>query len=264
MPIATLPGIIARPITDAFVWEEVFAKYPALKNWWTLTKGQATADATTGRTRIAPRIGTLSLDGTGVQPWIADGGYEAASFAGAQGQPVLGFDTAKLTGRWTMFSVRKAAAIDTEDWGISLRNSDPSVPEGDGARVFHVARNAAGASQVRGVLINPAINAILAYPNAPALNARDVGFVSFDFTTGAVSGAHGAETPTSVTYGRWSELLATSGTVWQWTVGQGQGNQPFSGSILDFALIQGDIFDGTAAMNNLRADLIRYAATYGA
>lgn len=257
MALATLSTTVNRVVTDRRDWTSTIAAHGAVRHWWSLVPELTYEDPTAQRLRLRPRIGDLEMyqGGSGVMPWQPEGGYQAATFLGVSDQRV--FETAfpRLNGVWSMVSIKRTLAELTEDWGLSF-TGQPSATSSFGARIYNIPRRNGTNATVKMALPGDENQNY----GAPApLDSRTIAFQSFDMATGAMKGAHGAADPVSANFANWAAAMSTATATWSLYLGQGQHNQPYHGRILDFLMVQGDIF--SAPLSSLRSDLLEYFTT---
>ena len=255
MAIATLQSTITRPITDRRNWTGTIAARTAVKNWWSTVQGMSYLDPVTGYPRIRPRIGSDEL--VSVPPpssppafaWATEGGYRAASFADSGNAPDLQFTRAALTGLWSFVHIRRTNS--GRPFGISL------TPDTVSTLHDNAARNASDASMhfnvAGGGVDDRALDS-----SSPAVGARAIAFQAVNFTNGTIRGAVNTVTPGAVvSWANWATYRSGFSPNWTFKLGESKENWPSNSNILDFALIEGDIF----TMPTLLADFMEYSTT---
>lgn len=255
MAIATLQSTITRPITDRSNWTGRIRSRGPVRNWWSTVEGMSYLDPVTGYPRIRPRIGTVELAS---QPpassppafvWAAEGGYRAASFAGATDMPDLRFTRAALSGIWSFVHIRRLNS--GRPFGITLTSDNVNTIQDNPSRS---ASSASMHFNVAGGGVDDRVD----YSTTPNTAARVATFQAIDFTAGRMRGAvNGVAPGTLGTWANWAGRRSGFAANWTFTLGEAKANGPANANILDFAMVEGDIF----TMPTLLADFVEYAST---
>ena len=255
MAIATLQSVITRPITDRSNWTDRIRSRGGVRNWWSTVEGMSYLDPVTGYPRIRPRIGSVEL--ASVPPassppaftWAAEGGYRAARFAESGDQPDLRFTRAALTGIWSFVHIRRTNS--GRPFGIELTSDRVNTLQDN------AARNASDASMQFNVA-GFGVDDRALYSSSPAVGARAIAFQAVNFTNGTIRGAVNTVTPGAVVnWPNWGTYRSGFSTNWTFKLGEAKANGPVNANILDFAMVEGDIFK----MPTLLADFMEYAST---
>ncbi|QDA36521.1 hypothetical protein E4191_20750 (plasmid) [Paracoccus liaowanqingii] len=259
MPLAVLDLTVTRPTADRRIWTDQFRSFPALRNWWTTVQRMSRPDPVTGLPCVRPRIGGLELTASPVTPprpfaWRDEGGQDAAAFDAAFGadQTDLTFRHPALTGLWSFVHIRRVGK--GRAWSIQTN------PDATGSLTIqdNPARTSTEGCMNLNVL-GTKIDQRATYTRAPVTSTHSTTFQTIDFTAGSLKGAVNDDAPLTAAWPAWTAQVGLIGPTWKIRIGEGRANGPFTGTYLDFALIEGDIF----AMPQLRTLFLDYAkSTY--
>lgn len=259
MALARLDLTIPRPTADRRIWTDQFMAFPALRTWWTTVRPMSFPDPATGLPCIRPRIGGLQLTTNPVDPprpfaWRDEGGHAAAAFDAAFGtdQTDLTFRHPALTGLWSFVHIRRVGK--GRAWSIQTN------PDATGSLTIQdnpIRTPTEGCMNLN--VVGAGVDQRATYTRAPVTGARSTTFQTIDFTAGSLKGAVNGDAPLTTAWPAWAAQAPLIGPIWKLRIGEGRANGPFTGTYLDFALIEGDIF----AMPTLRALFLDYAeSTY--